>query len=351
MTTVALAEWQEVTPETIPSLAGVYLSPNAQERALLARLDTQGMITVRELRTGLAISTTSFVGSIKIGPLTVQIQPKIEGHAFSALLGYALGLPYLELLPEHPIGLTAPAFQDVLVDRLTAEATRLMFRGLYRHYTSRESSLSSPRGRILFSQLARDGPRTTAVLPCRHVERDENVLANRVLLAGLRLAARVALDPAIRARAMRAAAPLADAVEAVALSPSTFRALRRTASRLTTCGPQNSLTNALRPVTPPPAPADIHDVARQESASRSPESVRRDDDRLARSGSVRPADRESPVPSWHVGDLGCSGSPIREGSTGDVVHEWGSTSRDTPGASCRSVARQTRSPAVSALAS
>jgi 5-methylcytosine-specific restriction enzyme subunit McrC len=191
------------------------------------------MITVRELRSGLAITTTSFVGSIQIGSVTAQIHPKIEGHAFSVLLGYALRLPHLELLPEHQIGLTPPAFQDLLADRLTAEATRLMSRGLYRHYISRESALAVPRGRILFSRLARSGPATSAVLPCRFFERDENVWANRVLLAGLRLAARVALDPVVRARARRATAMLAESVQTVNLNPSTFRALKRSASRLT----------------------------------------------------------------------------------------------------------------------
>jgi 5-methylcytosine-specific restriction endonuclease McrBC regulatory subunit McrC len=101
----------------------------------------------------------------------------------------------------HLIGLTPPAFQDLLADRLTAEAARLESRGLYRHYGGHEGVLPSPRGRILFGRLARAGPPTSALLPCRYFERDENVLANRVLLAGLQLAARVAIDPAIRARA------------------------------------------------------------------------------------------------------------------------------------------------------
>ena len=65
MPTVALAEWREATPETTPTLRGVYLPSDHQSRALLTRLETQGMITVRELRTGLAIETTSFVGSIQ----------------------------------------------------------------------------------------------------------------------------------------------------------------------------------------------------------------------------------------------------------------------------------------------
>jgi 5-methylcytosine-specific restriction enzyme subunit McrC len=233
MTTVALTEWEEATPETIPALKDASLPPDTSSRALLGRLHKRGMITVRELRTGLAIATTSFVGSIQIGSITAQIRPKMEGHAFSVLLGYALGLPHLELLPEHQIALSPPAFQDLLADRLTTEATQLMSRGLYRHYVNREGTLNAPRGRILFSQLARSGPVTSAVLPCRFVERDENIWANRVLLAGLRLGARVALDPAIRARARRAAAMLAGSVQTVALTPSTFRALKRSASRLT----------------------------------------------------------------------------------------------------------------------
>lgn len=190
------------------------------------------MVTVRELRTGLAVTTTSFVGSIQVGPITVQISPKMDGQAFSALLGCSLGLPHLELLPDHQIGLSPPAFQDLLADRLSAEANRLTSRGLYQQYASQDGRLTSLRGRILFNRLA-NGPLTSPLLPCRYFERDENVLVNRVLLAGLRLAARVAIDPAIRGRAHRGAAPLAKSVQAVALNPSTFRALRRTASRLT----------------------------------------------------------------------------------------------------------------------
>ncbi len=191
------------------------------------------MLTVRELRTGLAVTTTSFVGSIQIGSITVQISPKIEGHAFSVLLGYALGLPHLELLPDHQVGLTPPAFQDLLTDRLTTETNRLMSRGLYRQYTGHDGSLSSPRGRILFGTLATEGPFTSTRLPCRYVERDDNVLVNRALLAGLRLGARVAVDPAIRSRARRVAAPLAEFVRPIALNRATFRALRRSATRLT----------------------------------------------------------------------------------------------------------------------
>ena len=233
MAVIALQEWREATPATVPALRGVYLPTGLEDQALVTRLAKERKIIIREVRAGLAIQTTSFVGSVKIGPIAIQVHPKIEGRAFSVLLGYALGLPHLELLPDHDISLTDPAFQDLLADRLTSEANELISRGLYRHYVSHDRPLSSPRGRILFERLARNGPITSARLPCRTFERDENVLANRVLLSGLLLAAHVAIDATVRSRARRAAAPLAESVRPIALSPSTFRAVSRSASRLT----------------------------------------------------------------------------------------------------------------------
>lgn len=231
MPTINLLEWQQATPHSHPELRNLELDLGPQERATLAHLDRQPMITIRELRTGVAINTTSYVGSIRAGPLAVRIAPKLKGSPFSALLGYAVGLP-VSLLPEHDIALTAPAFQDLIASSLASEAWRLLARGIYRTYLTRQHRLHSPRGRILFSHLAR-GPMTTASLPCRFDERHENVLPNRVLLAGLDLAARLAVNPDIRVRAQQLKSTLADRVELVALTHDTFRALEAGSSRLT----------------------------------------------------------------------------------------------------------------------
>ena len=231
MPTIDLLEWQQATPESHPQLRNLELELGQQERATLAHLDQQPMITVQELRTGVAISTTSYVGSIRAGPLAVRIAPKLNGSPFSALLGYAVGLP-VSLLPEHDVTLTAPAFQDLIAACLASESWRLLAGGIYRTYLTRQHPLHSPRGRVLFSHFAR-GPMTTASLPCRFDERHENVLPNRVLLAGLDLAARLAVDPDIKARAQRLKSTLADRVELVALTQDTFRALKAGSSRLT----------------------------------------------------------------------------------------------------------------------
>lgn len=92
--------------------------------------------------------------------------------------------------------------------------------------------MANPRGRILFSRLARE-PVTTETLPCRFDERHENVLPNRVLFAGLELAARLAVAPEVKSCVLRLMAALAGRVQTVPLTQATFRALHRNASRLT----------------------------------------------------------------------------------------------------------------------
>ena len=231
MLTVDLSEWQRATPESHAELRHLDLDLGPRDRAVLARLDQRSMVTVQELRDGVAVSATSYVGSIRTGPLAVRIEPKLRGPPFSALLGYAVGLP-VSLLPVHDVPLTVSAFQDLIVSSLTAEISRLLAGGIYRTYLTREHPLANPRGRILFSRLAR-GPVTTATLPCRFDERHENVLPNRVLLAGLDLASQLAVNPEIRARAQRLRATLGDRVESVDLTGDTFRALRDGSSRLT----------------------------------------------------------------------------------------------------------------------
>jgi 5-methylcytosine-specific restriction enzyme subunit McrC len=233
MPIIDLHEWQEATPDTTPALRDAILPRDRAHRDLLDRLHRHRKLTVREMRDGLTIATRSFVGSIDLGPVTLRIHPKVDGRPFSVLLGYAIGLPQIELLPEHDVRLTATSVQDLLASKLAEEATRLIARGLHRQYVSRDASLARPRGRILFDHQARDAALGVATLPCRFHERDDNVLPNRVLLAGLRVAARVALDSGVRARVLKPASILTSFVSPVALAPTTFRALERGRSRLT----------------------------------------------------------------------------------------------------------------------
>ena len=61
MTKVELAEWQQATPETVPALRGISFASDLRDLELLDHLERQRMITVREFRDGIGITTTSFV--------------------------------------------------------------------------------------------------------------------------------------------------------------------------------------------------------------------------------------------------------------------------------------------------
>lgn len=229
---VQLTEWQTATPESIPALAGLRLQDTADVRAVVTRLNRSQVLTVRELRTGLEIRTSSYVGSLTLGDVTLRIEPKLKTSSFATLIGYALGLPHIDLLPEHTGRLAAPAFQDLLVARLAEEASRLLARGIFRHYKRQESALESPRGRILFGQMTRQAHSPAATLPCEYYERDEDVLPNRVLCAGLKLAAGVAIDASVRQRAMRPLMALRETVQPISLNATTLRTLEHSKSRL-----------------------------------------------------------------------------------------------------------------------
>src|SRR5438093_13081570 len=89
---VKLTEWDTRTPAQDEALRDLSLPRDRPTRELMERLTNTGRLTLRELASGLEIETTSFVGSVALGPVTVRIEPKLGARPLSNLLGYALGL-------------------------------------------------------------------------------------------------------------------------------------------------------------------------------------------------------------------------------------------------------------------
>jgi 5-methylcytosine-specific restriction enzyme subunit McrC len=229
---IDLLEWETVTPDTRESLRGVCLPDDPTTRNLVEHLAQHRMLVLTEGRRGLSVQSTSYVGSLNIGPVTVRVRPKLEPRPFAALLGYALRLHDLTVFSEHEVSLNTAAFQDLLALRLCTEATRIIGRGLFRQYVAKEERLGSPRGSILFAPLARQST-AQATLPCRHHLRNDNALPNRVLLSGLVHAATLCTDPMVRTRALRLAGELRLTVSPVRLGGNTFAAVERSSNRLT----------------------------------------------------------------------------------------------------------------------
>ena len=232
--TVCLREWETYRPGPGTPLAGVSFGADDVSRALADHLSSSGKLEILELAKGISISTSSYVGRVRLGRIRITVRPKITGMPLLTLLRYAYRLRNLDLL-SHVVLDTAPeAFQDLLIHQLAAEAAELLARGLHRTYVRQHDRLPSPRGKIDFQAYARRVGVVDAVLPCVYHPRVEDTLINQVLLAGLYLAARLTEDPPLRTRLRRLAQVFDVHVSPVRLDWGTLDGARRQLDRRTT---------------------------------------------------------------------------------------------------------------------
>jgi len=229
---VTLSEWAELLPHENSVTRGLTFADDAAARRMATTLAKTGKLEIQELASGLAIRSTSYVGSVGIGPVRVTVRPKIAGLPLVVLLRYAYGLRNLHLHEHVRLDASSRSFQDLLIAQLAAEAGELVARGLYRTYQARSDCLSSPRGKISFQEIARTGGLWGSTLPCWHYPRLEDCLPNQMLVAGVRLAASMTSDLELRARLRRIAA-CTDNVATVDLAHYVFARLERETGRLT----------------------------------------------------------------------------------------------------------------------
>jgi 5-methylcytosine-specific restriction enzyme subunit McrC len=230
--TIRLREWESVSPDLGSPTYGRFLPQDRVTRALADSLSREGVLDVQELRGGLRLKASSFVGFISIGELRIVIEPKIQGMQLMALLRYAYGLRDLRRLTRVAPSIGENSFLDLLIQQLLAECQELIARGLHRRYEPVAARLATPRGRLDLQTLARDGI-IAAELPCRYHPRVEDCLLNQVLLAGLRLAAELIRDQDLRSELRRTAAILENGVSRISVNSTTIERLRWQMNRMT----------------------------------------------------------------------------------------------------------------------
>jgi 5-methylcytosine-specific restriction enzyme subunit McrC len=140
--TIDLKEWESTTFITHPQLAGKALSEDDATQALVETLSRSEKLIISQMRKGLEIEASSFVGRIAVGDLQITIRPKIEMLPLLNLLQYAYRLRHLDLFSAAGFNSESLSFKEVLVYQLAAETSELLSRGLRRKYVRREESLS-----------------------------------------------------------------------------------------------------------------------------------------------------------------------------------------------------------------
>src|SRR5438552_11965789 len=118
---IDLIEWQHVAAgEPGTQLSGVFLENDAGIRNVARALSTSGILNISELRKGLSIETSSYVGRITLGDIQITIHPKITGMPLLRLLRYAYNLRNLSLFAETGYSVENLAFQELLINQLLA---------------------------------------------------------------------------------------------------------------------------------------------------------------------------------------------------------------------------------------
>jgi 5-methylcytosine-specific restriction enzyme subunit McrC len=229
---ITLSEWQTKGPEDFAELEQ-FLDDSKAAKVVTARLENSRLLKITELRKGLEVRSFSHVGRIQIGDLSVTVLPKLRGQSLLKLLRYAYGFRQLKLLSDTSLNFEDYGFEDLLVHQLNAETKELWRRGLQRNYLARNERLASPRGRIDIQKLAADSASLTATLPCRHFPRIEDILVNRLLLAGLELAARVVSNRDLSRESRMLAANIGEQVSDIELNSAVLDQVERQINRMT----------------------------------------------------------------------------------------------------------------------
>src|SRR5579871_3794595 len=230
---ISIKEWGSCPRDPAATLTRMYLPDDQSIRHVVDMLARIGMLYIEELRHGIRVRATSWVGRITLGSLQITVEPKITGMPLLRLLRYAYGLRNLDLFGNSSYDLSTLSFLDLLIHQLAAEAEELMRRGLQREYVRRHDDLTFPRGRLDVQRYVREAATVTTTLPCSFHPRTEDSLINQVLLAGLRLGSRLTTDPTLRAALASRCRMLDEEITSILLDGRALQQARRTLSRLT----------------------------------------------------------------------------------------------------------------------
>jgi 5-methylcytosine-specific restriction enzyme subunit McrC len=231
MTIIDIREWESIAPSSHPALRNQYFPDSPTVRQQLDVL--RGKINITELRNGIAIETTSFVGRVRIGDFIITVRPKIASETIVDLVKYAYNLRNIRSFDVVEHATTYTVFQDLLIYQLILEAKELVNRGLHRQYQREMDSLASPRGRIDIQRIVKNGNVVDGRIPCIYFPRTTDMIFNQIILSGLQFASSLTDDLELRATARRMAALFEDMATPVWLTAQVLKSALREVSRLT----------------------------------------------------------------------------------------------------------------------
>jgi len=197
---IKVPEWQS------RFLEGASLSPGDRLFASRMASGQDGRLIIDELKTGVRVTATSWVGVVRFEGFEIRVIPKLAGEnlGLAKLIDYVNDLGVLKRSRgAHSLDGAGASLLDLLA-LLFAEACESLARtGLLSDYVEREGDLAAVRGRLLADrQVLRRFGRVDRV-ECRYDEYETDILENRILAAALAVAARRVANEDVRLKLRR----------------------------------------------------------------------------------------------------------------------------------------------------
>ena len=186
-----ISEW-----ESIP-LNGIELSP-ADSKLVK---DIENQVSIVELKSGLKITATSWIGVLRFDNFELKIVPKLAGENIGLIemIEFTTGITGLkENVGVRTLDTQGNNLFDLL-SLLFAKACEKVSRiGILSDYVEREDSLNVLRGRLLADRQVLRHFGQVDQIECRYDEFEKDIPENQVLSAVLRICSRKAHEQSVK---------------------------------------------------------------------------------------------------------------------------------------------------------
>lgn len=193
---ITLSEWEGPV-----LLAGRQLVP--ADRLIAERLSADKRLVIEEMRGGLRVSATSWIGVVRLQGLELRIVPKYAGDDLGVLrmLDYASGFNSLAQYDAmRTLQTEGRSLLDLLGWLLAERGHAIVRAGVLAEYVQREEDLPVLRGRLRILAQVRERYGRIDRLECTFDEHETDIVDNQVIAAAVDVARRVCTDPAVVSR-------------------------------------------------------------------------------------------------------------------------------------------------------
>lgn len=178
---IDLEEWQTIDKD---------VTLNDKDRYMLQTLSAKetSYLVIEELRSSLRISSSHWIGVLRLDTIEFRVHPKLAGENFNLvkMIDYVADMElYRRLILSQDLKTGGYSLLEIIAWLFVESCESVLKGGLLQDYIEREDDLPFVRGRILFEQqLLKHMGRNDRIV-CRYSEWESDIVENQILALAL----------------------------------------------------------------------------------------------------------------------------------------------------------------------